>query len=72
MSARIPSEQTHDSPVPDGDCSGSMDAFHRRGEAAWQAYLRTSRSVPVEEVFASIQAVFDSKRAALAAQATSR
>ena len=58
--------------MPDGDCSGSMDAFHRCGEAAWHAYLRTGSSVPVEEVFASIQAVFDAKRAALAAQATSR
>lgn len=46
----------------------SATAFHQRGEAAWQEYLRTGYAVPAEQVFARIQAMFDAKRAALAAQ----
>lgn len=36
--------------------------FHARGEAAWQNYLRTGVSHPVDEVFDRVQARIDARR----------
>lgn len=36
--------------------------FHARGEAAWQDYLRTGVSRPVDEVFDRVQARIDARR----------
>lgn len=36
--------------------------FQARGEAAWQGYLRTGVSHPVEEVFDRMQARIDARR----------
>ncbi|MDP9973505.1 hypothetical protein J2W39_004764 [Variovorax paradoxus] len=43
--------------------------FHARGEAAWQDYLRTGVSHPVDEVFDRVQARIDARRRELQALA---
>lgn len=55
---------------PDALRSESSAEFLRRGEAAWQEYLRTGYAVPVDEVFARIHTAFEEKRAALASRWT--
>ena len=37
-------------------------AFRARGDAAWQAYLRTGQAKPAEQVLAEMQARLDSRR----------
>lgn len=39
--------------------------FLRRGEAAWQDYLRSGRSVSPVEVLARLQAALDARRSTL-------
>lgn len=36
-------------------------AFHERGEAAWQHYLRTGLPVPADEVLAKLQAKLNAR-----------
>jgi hypothetical protein len=57
---------------PNPDCREALERkaqteFLRRGEAAWQDYLKTGLSVPADEVFARLQAALDAKRAVLVA-----
>ena len=40
----------------------STVSFHERAEAAWQEYLRTGISHPVDKVFERVQARIDAKR----------
>lgn len=44
--------------------------FHARGEAAWQDYLRTGVSHPVNEVFDRVQARIDARRRELQSRST--
>jgi len=37
-------------------------AFHARGEAGWQQYLRTGKAKPAEQVLDAMQARLDSRR----------
>lgn len=54
------------SAAPDDNQRESLAEFHRRGEAAWQEYLRTGYAVPADDLFARLQAMLDARRAALA------
>jgi len=53
---------------PDAPQSEASAEFLARGEAAWQEYRRTGYAVPIDEVFARIQAALDAKRADLASR----
>ncbi|MDM0026232.1 YlcI/YnfO family protein [Variovorax saccharolyticus] len=44
--------------------------FHARGEAAWQDYLRSGVSHPVDEVFDRVQARIDARRRELQSPST--
>lgn len=54
------------------DTPDEVEEFHRRGEAAWQHYLRTGQSVTIDEVFARIQAMLEARRAALESEDAGR
>lgn len=58
---------TDQHPSPGAPQSESSAEFLRRGEVAWQEYLRTGYAVPAEQVFARLQTMVDARRAALAA-----
>ena len=42
--------------------------FHRRGEAAWQDYLRTGIAIPAEEVLRKLEDKLNAKRRQLSGQ----
>lgn len=44
----------------------SSEAFLHRGQASWEHYIGTGRSVPAEALLSKLQAALESKRAALA------